>query len=124
MSSKHHSADDLIGLANAKARGKRPVFFSDPEVERLLNMLMALVGEVSVMRERIDTIERLLETNGVLRRDDIESFIPDETSANERMLMIQQYLGRILRIIAQEREALSDTALNKTIEDAADEANQ
>lgn len=41
------------------ARGRRPYFFDDPNVDKLLAMIMALAGEVSVLRERLDTHERL-----------------------------------------------------------------
>ena len=42
------------------AKGKRPVFFPDePAADRLMTMLMALVTEVAVMRERLDTVESL-----------------------------------------------------------------
>ncbi len=44
------------------AKGKRPVYFEDPQVDKLLAMVIALTGEVSVLRERIDNLERLLET--------------------------------------------------------------
>ena len=43
-----------------KAKGQRPTFFDDPDTDKLVSMLMGLAGEVSVMRDRMDTIERLL----------------------------------------------------------------
>ena len=47
------------------AKGRRPYFFDDPDIDKLLAMIMALVGEVSVMRERMDTHERLAQKNEV-----------------------------------------------------------
>ena len=38
-----------------KAKGERPFFFDNPDVDKLLAMLMGLAGEVSVMRDRLDT---------------------------------------------------------------------
>ena len=52
---------DWIALAGAKPKGKRPYFFDDPAVERVLAITMAVVQELAVTRERLDTIERLLE---------------------------------------------------------------
>ena len=68
-------------------------------------MLMALVGEVSVMRERLDTVERLLEANGALTRADIESYAPDRAAGYERGVLVQQYIARIMRGLQQEVEA-------------------
>ncbi len=40
---------DVNALANAKAKGKRPYFFDDPAVERVLAITMAVAGELAVM---------------------------------------------------------------------------
>ena len=58
-----------------KAKGQRPHFFSDPAVDKVVAMVMGLAGEVAVMRDRMDTIEQLLETRGLVKRTEIESFI-------------------------------------------------
>ena len=62
---------DWMAAANKRAKGKRPDFFNDPQDERLLSILMAVIGEVSVLRERMDTVERLLESKGTVTRKDI-----------------------------------------------------
>ena len=49
-----------IQLSANKAKGKRPYFLDNPEVERVMNITMAVAMEVGVMHERLDTIERLL----------------------------------------------------------------
>ena len=48
---------DWMLRANAKAKGKRPSYFEDPATDRILSMLMALVGEVAVLRERLDALD-------------------------------------------------------------------
>jgi len=113
---------DPLSLSSAKAKGKRPYFFDDPDVERLMTIVMALTQEVAVMRERLDTVERLLDKNGVVRRDDIEKFEPSKEQANERGAWTQEYLNRILRILQQEKEAL--TSQDQTSEDVSEELAQ
>ena len=98
---------DAIALAGAKAKGKRPYFFKDPDVERVLSVTMAVAGELAVLRQRLDTIEALLEERGGLRKEDIDTFHPSEDRAEARSRWYQAYLARILRIVQQEREALS-----------------
>lgn len=97
---------DSIALANAKAKGKRPYFFKDPDVERVLSIAMALAGEVAVLRQRLDTIEELLEERGGIGKADIEAFVPNPAQQAARSRWNQEYLARILRIVQQEREAI------------------
>lgn len=100
-------AVDPLTVAGTKAKGKRPYFFRDPEVERVLSITMAVAGEVAVLRQRLDTVERLLEEKGSVTRADIEAFTPDASAAEDRGRWNQEYLARILRILQQEREAIS-----------------
>ena len=99
-------AIDPLKFAGAKPKGKRPFFLKDPDVERVLAVTMALVQEVSVMRERLDTVERVLEEKGSLTRADIEAYTPSKKIAGERGAWTQEYLARILRIYQQDIEAL------------------
>lgn len=101
-------SDDLdwVALSGRRAKGKRPEFFDEPALDRLYSTVFALAAEVSALRERQDTIERLLEANGVLRREDIESFVPDREAGDERGLATRAYIARIMRGFQQEVEAL------------------
>ena len=44
---------------------------------------MAVAGELSVLRERLDTIERLARAKGLLSLDEIEGYRPDEQVSAE-----------------------------------------
>ena len=113
---------DPVALAGAKPRGARPWFHNDPAVERVLAITMALAGEVAVLRERLDTVERLLESGGALTRASIESFIPDDPAEIERQRWHAEYVSRILRVIQQEMEALEqDPAYNRSVAEIGEE---
>ncbi len=86
------------------AKGKRPRYFSDPATDRLLGMLITLIGEVSVVRDRLDSVERLIERGGLFRREDIENFLPDKQAEAEREAARQRYIERVMRVIQNERE--------------------
>lgn len=103
------SGYDPLAQAGNKAKGKRPWFFEDREAERVMNIVMALAQEVSVMRMRLDTVERLLEEKGSLTRADIDAFAPDKAQAAERGAWNQEFIARILRIVQQENEAVEAT---------------
>jgi hypothetical protein len=112
------STIDPLTLAGAKSKGKRP-YFLDADVERLTNVVLVLTQELAVLRERTDTLERLLEQSGVLTRQEIETFSPTKQQADERGAWTQEYLARVFRILQQEREAL--TRDEASSEDVAEE---
>jgi pantoate kinase len=102
------SVQDALQQAGAKPKGRRPYFLKDPDVERVMAITMAVAQELSVVRQRLDTVERLLDKNGTISRDDIENFTPTKEEAAERGLWTEEYIARVLRIIQQEREALAN----------------
>jgi len=95
---------DYLRLAGARSKGRRPWFFENRDAERVLGIAMALAQELSVTRDRLDTLERLLEQAGLLRRADIESYAPDAAAAAERGRRTQEYLAVLLRVVQQELE--------------------
>ena len=113
---------DWIPLTGAKPLGKRPYFFDDPAGERVLAVTMAVAQEVAVLRERLDTIERLLEKgDGKFSRADIDAYAPDPGAATERAEWSRMYIARVLRIVQQELEALNSPDSNVDIAATADE---
>ena len=90
------------------AKGKRPVFASDPQIDKLVSMIAALAGELSVVRERLDTIERLAEAKGVLTTADIEGFEADERIDAEREQWRAAFLDRVLWTLRAERDRLGE----------------
>lgn len=116
-------ADALAG-AGAKSAGKRP-YFLEPQVERVLAITMAIAQELAVSRQRVDTLERLLVSKGVIIPGDIDAFKPDAVAAAERQMWNQEYIARILRIVQQENEAaalLDDSSSGDLAEELAKEA--
>ncbi len=109
-------------LAASKAKGKRPRHFQSAEAERTLNIAMVLAQELAVARERIDTLERLLEANGTLRRQDIDSFMPSASQAVERGEWTAAFIARVLRVVQQEIESIGEQkSLAATVEDLRQE---
>lgn len=102
------SGDDIdwIARAGARAKGKRPDFLGDPAAERMLSILLALAGEVSALKERLDTVERLLDDKGTIDRADIERYAPGPDAAYERAVATKAYVARIMRGVQQDMEAM------------------
>ncbi|WP_448580386.1 hypothetical protein [Thermaurantiacus sp.] len=110
---------DPVLLANRKAKGKRPAYFDDPAIDRLLSILMAVAGELAVTRERLDTLERLLEARGALDRAEIEAYCPDRKAGEERGALQREYVARIMRGLQQELEGLEEAepAIEEVVEE-------
>ena len=87
------------------AKGGRPLFLETPALDDLLAIVVALAQEVAVLRERTDTVERLLVQKGVLGSEDIEKFKPDRSVDLMREQWRQDYLGRIFRAVKERAEA-------------------
>jgi len=81
-----------------QTKGKRPNFFADPAVDQLLTFVLELTTEVGVMRERLDTVERLLDERGSVTRADIESYQPGASIEAERAAWREAFLKRVYRM--------------------------
>ena len=90
-----------------KAKGQRPTYFSDPAVDKLLSMTMALAGEVSVLRDRLDTIEHMLERGEKVSRAAVDAFTPDADLRTFRDARRDQFLSIILKSLHEEVEEMS-----------------
>lgn len=92
-------------MESRRIKGKRPVFFTNPESDKLLAITMAVAGELSVLHDRLDSIERLLETKAVLTAAQIEAYRPDDAVRQQRSEWREDYLARILRVVREELES-------------------
>lgn len=88
-----------------KAKGRRPIFTGDPHTDKLYAMIMALATETSVLRERLDTVERLLAVKGVLATRDIEDHVLDEPAQAEREQWRARFLERLFRVVSEQIQA-------------------
>ena len=62
------------------AKGKKPIYF-DSVTDKLLSMVLTLMGELSVVRDRLDTVERLIEKHKLFKQDEIETYeLTDEVN--------------------------------------------
>lgn len=88
------------------ARGKRPAFHDQPAIDRLIAISLTLASEVSVLRDRLDTIELLGTQAGWLAQGAVDGFVPDHATRIRREEAREAYLGRVLHILKAEVESL------------------
>jgi hypothetical protein len=88
------------------ARGSVPKFFQDPATDRLLTVVVALMGEVATLRDRLDTHERLAAAGRVATPENVEAYRPDPDVRARRDAERQRYLERVMRAFTEEAQRL------------------
>ncbi|OCC23575.1 hypothetical protein MB02_10390 [Croceicoccus estronivorus] len=80
------------------SKGKRSQFYQDPAVDQLMTCLLEVMAETAALRERMDTIERVLDQKGSVSRDDIENFQPTPEVEAERSAWNASFIRRVMRL--------------------------
>lgn len=89
------------------ARGpRRPDYLGNRDLDRFMMMFTTLIGEVSALRDRIDTHELLAAAGQVATPDAIESFIPEPGDTIRRSDAREAMLRRIFRVALEELEQI------------------
>ena len=101
-------------------RGKRPKIYEQQGLDHLMAITTALVQEVAVLRDRIDLVERVAQSKGVIIQDEIENFTLQQEDLEARELWRMKYLGRIYAIFEQEAAELAAKDTSDKYQDVLD----
>ena len=104
---------DKVRIARV-AKGRKPQYFADPAVDKLLWITMTLASELSVTRDRLDAVERLLERRRVLTVADVDGYEPSPEAEAAREARRQEYLDRVLRAVQAELEEVTGRDMPKS----------
>ena len=87
---------------------KRNDWLGDPMLDRMMNVIMGLAEELYVTRDRLQVMERVLESRGALTREELDRWQPDKRQQAEvlsdRDAFIQAILSRTLDKAPKESE--------------------
>lgn len=104
-------------------RGKRPGFYETPGVDDVLSMVMVLAQEVAVLRERLDSAERVAANHGIALTDEIEALPLDEQLLKAREQWRQDFYDRLFYLAKQRRSELeqkhSEDSYRETLDKVA-----
>ena len=89
------------------AKGRRPHFYETPGLDQAMSMILTLASEFSVLRDRLDTFERIAADKGHVTREEIDAYRPDEAALTERESQRQSLLRRLYALAAKEAEELA-----------------
>ena len=88
------------------AKGQtRPSYLQPEDLDKMMVMFIALMSEVSALRDRLDTHEAVAEIGGAVTTSAIEAYELTPERHMEREANRQAMLSRVLRAITEEREA-------------------
>ncbi|MDW8260300.1 MAG: hypothetical protein RML32_12740 [Gammaproteobacteria bacterium] len=80
-------------------------------------MTVSLMEELSVTRDRLDTVERLLERKRVLRRADIENYQAPAPAQQERAARRAAFVERVMRVVQAELEEVTRADMPQSTEE-------
>lgn len=104
------------------ARGEKATFHADPAIDDLMTMVASLASEVAVLRERVDTHERLAAAKGCFSPDEVDRFSPSADDQACRAGLRTQLVESVFRpLLAPENpdEPGSHAAIVEEIESGA-----
>lgn len=106
------------------ARGKRPQFYDTPGLDQAMSMIMVLASELNVMRDRLDSAERVAKGHGIDLAAGIAALEFDQAALEEREAARQEFLRRLfyvqLKDAEEAAEAQTSEAFNRTIAEIAE----
>ena len=99
----HYLMKEKIKLTRV-AKGKKPKYLDDGSIDNLLAMIMTLTQEVSVLRDRMDTLEQILESKDIISDNEIDEYVPNDDLEIKRKDRRHSLLERVLLPIKKELE--------------------
>jgi hypothetical protein len=83
-----------------QSEGKRARFFPESGADETISMMLELMSEVWVLRERLYALEKVAADKGIELTDGIEGWQPDAAEAEELAAARQQMIANVTRSLA------------------------
>jgi hypothetical protein len=99
-------------------RGRRPEFYPNEGMDQAMSMIMVLAQEFAVMRDRVDTIERVAAGKGIILADEIEAYTPGQDVLEKRELWRQAFFERLFYLLHQQAAEAAGEDTAERFEDA------
>ena len=84
------------------AKGKKPQYFQDPSMDKMLSMILTLMGELSVIEE-----------NDLFKVEDIEEYKLTDEINKIRTERRSAYIARVLKSVQDEIDQLQQKGESK-----------
>jgi hypothetical protein len=80
-------------------------YFSDPQLDRAMGLIMQLAAELHVTTQRLHALEQMLVANGALAAGELDAFQPDVEQRKHLESIRDGAMERILRVLTEDGPA-------------------
>lgn len=77
-------------------------FLDHPSIDKVMKVVMALAQETYVNRDRLALVEKILDDQGVLRREDLNRYEPNDDEQRAIEARRDDFVASILRPIVED----------------------
>ncbi len=95
------------------AKGKRPVFYEAPGMDQAMSMIMVLANEISVVHDRLDSVERVAAKHGIDFAAGIETLELDQAALETREAWRQDFLERLFYLMRKDAHEAEQAATHE-----------
>jgi len=78
---------------------RRPQYLTAADVDKSVMMILALAAEVSALRERLDTHERLADCGSLPKTASVENYVPSDEVESTRASLRHSLIDRVTRLL-------------------------
>lgn len=84
------------------AKDKEQQFFSDPALDKMMGMIMALAAEVYILRDRNRALEDMLSKSGLLQAGALDTYKPDAANSQQITAERDAFIARIMQPLLED----------------------
>lgn len=92
------------------ANPRRDIPGESPEVARLSSMVVLLLQELAITRDRLDTVERLLDNAGVVSASAIEGYRAHGDAEAERDALRQRLISVVMNPLKDDAQRVREAS--------------
>lgn len=100
-------------------KGKRPSFFDESAVDQIVTMMLEVMAELWVVKERVYTLEKVLDEAGIAAKEKIEACELNADEVAELEATRRKFVETIMRSL--EANFVDRGSLQKEVDDLTDE---
>jgi hypothetical protein len=94
--------------AERQAKGARPTFYAQSGLDHAMSMILVLASELSVLRDRVDSMERVGKKHGIDFANEIDALELDQEALSARETARQELLRRLYYLASKEAQELAE----------------
>jgi hypothetical protein len=93
--------------ASTFSPGREPeqTFFADPAIDRAVAMIMTLAAELYVVKDRLRSLEVILERSNIIPEGALDHYVPESDEVKRGASERAAYVGELMRCALGEQRS-------------------